>query len=218
MAVDGREGIHGIYGPFPRTKEYWDLLLSSTKNQIIALSWKGNEENSHFLIEPRVKFDFLYNNDPSLGVDNTVTIVPEALVAEIYRNSLQDLRGLVDRLREQGAARIILISSPPPKREAVVRMGLRVERAFIKMIQDRGLTFDQVQISPEGLRMKLWRLHQDKVREIARSTGAIYLPPPSASIDSDGFLLGKYSHVDATHANFDYGTLVVRELIEAGRC
>jgi hypothetical protein len=212
LPAPDRDDVWAVYGSWPRSADYWEFLAASAAGRIVALSWHGEESVLRFLIQGAVPFDFVYNNDSSLRVDEAACLVPEALVKAVYRTSMNELAALIGCLQESNAKAVVVISAPPPKRESAVRAGLRREPHFISLIESHGLTFDQVEVVPERLRLKLWRLLQDSIREIARSKMALYLPGPAGSVDQDGFLLDEYSAYDATHANDAYGALVIAEL------
>jgi hypothetical protein len=206
-----REAVYGFYGPSPRLADYWDALAASVTDRVVGLSWKGHEP-ALFLIEAETPFDFIYNNDPSLGVDEGAYLVPESLVKASYRFSMDELADLIPRLHRSGAEAVALLGSPPPKRDADIRAGIREEPYFRDLIAGLGTSFDQVRVASERLRLKLWRVLQDSLAEIARSNQAIYIPPPATCMDPDGFLLHEYSGGDATHANYAYGAIALTEL------
>ncbi|MDO9527137.1 MAG: hypothetical protein Q7J57_16620 [Gemmobacter sp.] len=96
----------------------------------------------------------------------------------------------------------ILIEPPPPAGDADhIR---KHPGAFAEKIA--------LGVSPDALRIQLYRLQSDVYREHATALDARFLPCPSAARDERGFLAAQYWNADPTHGNAGYGALVLRDL------
>jgi hypothetical protein len=70
-------------------------------------------------------------------------------------------------------------------------------------------------IAPAALRLAMWRLRCDIMKDLCGSISGHYLPVPACSLDADGFLKERYWG-NATHANQYYGELVVEQIMQSG--
>ena len=67
-------------------------------------------------------------------------------------------------------------------------------------------------ISPASLRLKAWYLQSDMYRRQCAKLGMTYLAAPAQATDENGYLKPEYYGSDASHANGDYGALVIAEI------
>ena len=217
--VEGHDGLCALHGPWPRRDYYWEALIGAAETHAVAISWGGNEHNGLFLIEGNRPFDFVYNRNPDLGLDERAEIVPEALVKASFTD-LAKLGPILAQLAEHQRHPVIVIGPPPPKPDGeriwqcFFGPGAEAEAYFCNIIAQRGLVPEDVRVTSAGTRLKLWLLVQDDYERIARENGAVFLPPPAVCVDPDGFLRREYSAEDSTHANSAYGAVVLAELKE----
>jgi len=125
------------------------------------------------------------------------------------------LSAMLARLQQSAPQAVAVISSPPPKRDDLIRAGIRREPHYIDLMARLGTSFDDVRVASERLRIKLWRLHQDCLAQVAREHGAVHVPAPAEGVDADGFLRPEYAAGDATHANYQYGAIAIAKLKKA---
>jgi len=201
----------------PIADEYWDLVAASIKGQTLGISWRGQEALAHFGVQIVEPFDFVYSGDYLMPLERGATIVPEALVKMTFRQTLQELADLLQRLSDKSPREIVVIGSPPPKRQDMFEKGVRREQYFLDRLPHLSLSLDEMKVTSEWVRLKLWRLHQDVMRRTAVENGATYMPIPPSTQDADGFLLPELAFIDATHANEHYGVLIMAELIKLSR-
>src|SRR4029078_4023590 len=81
----------------------------------------------------------------------------------------------------------------------------------------RGNIVRDVGLTPAPVRAKLWRLEMDAIRTVVAKWGIGFVPVPLDSLDADGFLRRDFYGQDVTHANSDYGRLVLRDLLGVAR-
>jgi hypothetical protein len=49
----------------------------------------------------------------------------------------------------------------------------------------------------------------------AKQLGTRFLSAPEAAVDASGMLLEKYWNPDVSHANAEYGTLLIEKIVQA---
>ncbi len=69
--------------------------------------------------------------------------------------------------------------------------------------------------APEGLRLFLFALQTDVVRDLAAEHGARFVQSPDRVLDQAGFLASRYFDDDPTHGNDAYGREMLAELRNA---
>jgi len=190
---------------------YWDFLADAGAGRTIALVWDGNQHNGAFLIQPDPPFR-VYRSPagPGAPTDEEGMWVPREMVSSYWAQSFADLGQVLERL--VGRSRVLVISTPPPKPGAHIRARLEGKLDEDPWITDiasaRGQASGELPISPEPLRLALWSVIQDGMREQARLFGATFVPVPDSAFDSAGLLSTACSASDLTHANTEYGGLM----------
>lgn len=193
-------------GP-PLDDAYWGFVRDVTSDQLIAIMWNGNQHHSSFLVRPDPPISVC---DPAVpgGTESGATLVPRAMLAALWEPSFQQLRRALDLLVPE--RRVVLLGTPPPKRQAEVLANLAREPWFAEAARAHGVS--AVDVTGELDRLRMWRIVQQRLREIAGDYGVVFVPGPADAVDGDGFLLAAFSADDATHANGAYGELLCDEL------
>jgi hypothetical protein len=111
------------------------------------------------------------------------------------------------------SARKVIASTPPPKDDALVRRNLKVERWFEPVALELGIALEDLPVTNEQTRLAFWELVQERLREIASDFDAYFMDVPVEAVGSGGFLRAEFSAPDATHANADYGDLVLDHVL-----
>ncbi|WP_275788738.1 hypothetical protein [Pararhizobium gei] len=206
------ESMMAYSGEWPRSRTYWHSLAEVAQNKTVILLWKGNQHLAQHLIAGPERFDFVSSTDPSLSVDETALLVPEdALRAQLSRGK-EELDNIFKLLKAK-AAQVIFAGTPPPKGDiGFLREVLARERHFRTAMESAGVDASTVELSPLLLQYKLWLLLQDIYRLAAEEHGVFFLPSPASAQDEDGFLRRELWAEDATHANIDYGKLLVADV------
>lgn len=177
------------------------LVRELEPDDVVISLMGGNQHQILGLVQHQVPFD--------LFVD-AADARPPAGIECIPRQALRDIFGMALRGKDwtrlsrikEGARCPVFHMVPPPPKEDAAHIGRRHETAFVAGILDRG-------ISPAPLRLKLWQLQGDVLRELGAETGIGILPPPEGSQTAAGFLKPEYYADDATHGNAAYGALVL---------
>ena len=206
--VEGNEKILGLHGPFPRTDDYWRILAENAAGHSIVLLWQGNEQNAFFLVEQPPALDFVSRRVTWLPIAGDAVIVPEALIRARLSCFLDPLHEVLCLLKEQTDCRIAVVGPPPPKEDnEYLRSVLASE--FIYTQHREGATVDDVELCSPTLRLKVWHVVQELYEEQAKNDEVEFIPVPPLALDKGGFLKQEFWGPDLTHANRDYGSLMI---------
>jgi hypothetical protein len=194
----------------PLAEGYWDYLCDAGAGRTVALVWEGNQHNVAFLLQPDPSFRvFCAPGDPRPR-EEPGTWVPREMVSGYWEDSLALLGLMLDRLAER--SEVLVIGTPPPKPDADLQAQLQGKLEWDPWMRElasaRGEAGSDLQISSGTLRLALWSVIQDGMREVARRSGATFVPVPESVRDGAGFLADAYCAPDLTHANAAYGGLI----------
>lgn len=198
-----------------RTREYWDALLNYVPGRTVALVYNGNQHNAGFLFRSGPSFDFW---DPSAVGELLpgARVLPRSMVAEYFKPSLMHLDSIVAKLKESGAAGIVVLGTPPCKGDPnFIREIVMGSRYFQDAAKKLGRDVSTVEINDSSVRVKLWRLLQQMMADIAQRAGATFLPVPNFVLDPDGCLKREFWAHDVTHGNPKYGEVLLGHLRSA---
>ena len=214
---DAPAGICGFSGQWSgnRTGAYWRALAAASEGRTVVLLWSGNEHNASFLLRDPVPFDLVLDQPGLAETERGALVVPRGLIAASFESALRDLESSVGLLVASGARRVIVLETPPPKRDLDSLRGVVLQSEFWReRCAALGQSPDLPDFSPARLRLKLWSVLMDTVRALAIAAGGETLRLPGDVLDADGFLLPQYWAPDLTHANAAYGRRVVAFLAE----
>src|SRR6266540_2070394 len=175
--ISDHADVFALHGPWPRSDDYWTALKNFAPGNSIVLLWEGNQHNGLFFIEHRERFDFVPRLLQSLPIDRCATIVPEALVRTAFQCLLNPLHGVLDALKSQRPLRLILLGTPPPKRD-IPDFREPLSRDLIFYNNPGGMPISDINPISPILRLKLWHVLQDVYREDAENSGAEFIPVP----------------------------------------
>lgn len=210
-----------VTGEWPRTEAYWKAVCQAAAGNLVALFWLGNQHLSQYLLEPDDRFDFVLSSTPDLSLDDSATIVPEALVRASFLPTLQGLPHLL-RLLQTAGARTVVCGTPPPSGDDRWIVDYLVNnprwfrfqsgRPWLRAFNPDGpIDPAAIRLTSRVLRYKLWAVVQELMRETAVANVVPFLACPTAAQTADGFLRDEYRH-DITHANTAYGAIVMEDL------
>lgn len=209
--IDEVRGFVRIGGS-PANLDYWDAAVELTKTFRIAVCWQGNQHVTHFMFLDK-PFDFALASHPELVVDPRVELVPELQVREVFLPSMSHLANVLTRMLDASGPRPIVLGTPPPKADnEAIRRGMQIHADFFtKLASDLGFDPEKAQLTPVFLRLKLWSLLQQMMRETAERLAVEFWPVSASAMTEDGYLRPEYWDEDATHANAAYGALMLDE-------
>jgi len=202
----------GLVGGWPRAAGYWDTLEREARDRTVILSWQGTEYLARFLVAPSPLFDFVPRARPQSALIADAQLVPESMVRALFMPGFAEASTVMSRVA--GAARALFVPAPPPPKDDddLIRRRVLMEDGFKRRLDQLGVSPETVVFSPPSLRLKLWELTQDLLREAAERAGAVYLPCPHEARDEHGLLRREYWNEDITHANRAFGNLMLQRI------
>ena len=196
-------------GP-PDDDGYWDFLARVGTGRTVAVVWDGNQHNTAFLLSSEPPFRVYASTVREPGDEQGVWI-PQEMVRDFWSASVEHLSDVLARLSR--VAEVLVLGTPPPKSEQIIRATLASDPYWVASVRQLGLEMDNVKVTPVPVRIALWRVLQDLLRDRADRAGATFVPIPAAAVGSDDLLLDCYGNPDVTHANSAYGGLMWGEII-----
>lgn len=171
----------------------------------IVLSMVGGNQHAVFsTIQHPQPFDFMMPNDSAASPD--AALVPFRAINELFDSGIRNGDGESLRaIRTATSARVIHIIPPPPKSDNSF-----IERYHETVFAKQGI--ESCGVSSPALRLKFWMLQTRILEELCAELDIEVMLPPASAVDEAGFLLSDYYAKDATHANADYGELLIREI------
>lgn len=162
--------------------------------------------NSHYqvsLLEHEDKIQFLYGSeDQDLPPDRT--LVTHALMRRLLHRAAEPHLEMMDKLKQIFGLPLAHILPPPP-------LGVDDITEFLppglKETNEHGVV-------PPPLRLRLYRLQCDILREHCRQSGITVIEPPEKALTPLGFLKRNLRGWNATHAGQEYGALVLAQIRE----
>lgn len=195
-----------------RGAPYWDAAVDLAASRPIAICWNGNQHYVGFMFAPRPQLDFALAARPDLPVNEASIIVPELAVREWLASSFGELESLLARIAAAGGPPGVLLGTPPPKGNTEAIRGLLSREPVFAILAERmGENLSTAELSPPILLLKLWLLLQEMMRALADRFGMRFCPSPGDASNAEGYLRDDL-WADATHANGDYGPLMLRDL------
>jgi hypothetical protein len=192
----------------PAGDSYWDFVAAAGAGTI-AVVWDGNQHNAAFLFRRDPPFQVHHSSIEPSDAEDAVWI-PQEMIREFWSNSFFEMSTVLGRLAK-GGARILVIGTPPPKPDAIIRKAIDARPEMFAEIA-RGLGAMEGILTPTSVRIALWEVIQTRMREVAGEVGAGFVPVPADAIDQAGLLLAAYCHPDTTHGNAEFGHLMWHEI------
>jgi hypothetical protein len=171
----------------------------------VVLSMIGGNQHAVFsTIRHPQPFDFIMPGDGAASPG--VELVPFRALNEIFDSGIRRGDGESLRaIRAATSAQVIHIIPPPPKADNAF-----IERYHESVFAKQGIASSGVS-SPQ-LRLKFWTLQTRILEKLCAELDIEVMLPPQGAVDENGFLISDYFAKDATHANADYGELLLREI------
>jgi hypothetical protein len=183
-------------------------LAGKLAEQDVVVSMIGGNQHAVFsTIQHPQKFTFMLPGDDC--AEEGAELIPYRALAQYFTAGIKGRDGQsLAALRKATRARVVHLQPPPPKRDN--RHILKHHES--KFAQDN---ITNLGVSAPELRMAFWRLQAQLLEELCAELAIAILPPPSAALDSNGFLAEEFYANDATHANPCYGELVLQQIEES---
>ncbi|MEK0446638.1 MAG: hypothetical protein RLZZ399_1959 [Verrucomicrobiota bacterium] len=174
-----------------------------TADDLIVVSVFGTAHNVFGLLKHERPFGIFDPDLPMLSPDSNCEFVP----ANCFRDLLLGLWGrknVLSDLQSASSARVYHMMPPPPKEDN--------DYIRSKIVRYRDKIVGEHDVNDPSLRLSLWRLEMKCLNEFCKSLQIGFISPPEASFTEKGFLKADFYAADATHANSDYGQLVIEQL------
>ncbi|MEP9368118.1 hypothetical protein [Xanthobacter sp. VNH20] len=195
-----------------RTPEYWAALAENARDRIIVISFNGNQHNASFLFRSGPAFDF-WDADDRGNLLPGADVIPRLMVREFFKPSLAGLDSVVAEAMDGGAAKVIVLGTPPCKGDLdFIRKIVLGSEYFRRAAEKIGCDVETVAITDTSVRVKLWGVLQEMMADIAEKRGATFVPVPSAVLDGTRCLKSEFWANDVTHTNAAYGNLILKHL------
>lgn len=172
----------------------------------LIMSIGGTFHNSVSLLEVKPDFDFSLEGE--WQSQSQASLVPHRAIAGWFSDKIAE-NGSIKRLSASARSEVYLLSTPPPK-QSNAYLADRASRR--RDGGARGLTVRQIGFSQPELRLKFWKLEQALMKQWAQANGMIFISVPARSQNDDGFLARRYYGPDTTHANTEYGMVMLNQI------
>lgn len=171
----------------------------------LFLSRPGALHNHVSLFDPGGDYDVLTADDEERPAS---AIVPRRIFTE-WIGEQHFSSGFLRRLKKAWGGRLHFLSIPPPKQSKAF-LHDRLSRRSIAGQNVGGVK--QIDLGRTGLRLKIWKLEQEVVREWAEANGVGFVSTPAKVFNDDGFLARRFYEDDMTHANLAYALEMLNHL------
>jgi hypothetical protein len=204
-----------------RGSSYWNALFEHSQGRAVVLILHGNQHFTNFLFARQPLFDFVDPSDPGHGLHADAVVVPRRMVKaspSLMPGGLGGLKSLILQLQARGCLRVLVAGTPPVRDDFVDYVEkLRNEAGWREIAAGLGVDIATCSFTPAAIMKRLWGAMQEFQADVARETGAIFVPVPSESIDARGYLSEQYRGplCNFTHANNDYGRLMLEHIADA---
>jgi hypothetical protein len=217
MAVQRRSNFNQIFGvvsqadfsvPIERDSSYWDYVISNSKKRITGILWNGNQHNIHFLLESGEKFKIfeIFEENP----DDPV--VPQSQLRALFDPTFEELRNVLKKFPKK--SKLLLIETPPPKSKRFIDRQLSDPNFVGNLMGMESRSHLELRATSDALRIAIWKFTQQITKEIADEFGVCFIPTPRFAFDEIGLLKEEFWTDDFTHANEDFGELLLNHLIK----
>lgn len=171
----------------------------------VFLSILGGYHNKLGLLQSGRRFDFLL--DPGDMPEPPPTErVPNRAIASAFEQAFGSATKIL-MMKSAAKTSIYLLSTPPPKQSNDFIMS----RLMAKNKAYPGRSFLEFDVERPEIRLKLWQLEARLLASWAERGGMHFVAAPAEAFDKNGFL-GERFYDDVTHANAQYGALVVKQI------
>jgi len=186
-------------------EEFIEIIGRLDRDDVVLSMIGGNQHAVFSTIQHPQRFDFLEPGGKPV-VEEGAELIPYRALSSFFEKGIRNRDGKsLEALRQATPARLIHIIPPPPKGDSDF-----IREYHESIFANEGITAHGV--SSPVLRLKFWRLQTRLLKALCGELGIEVMMPPKISVDHKGFLARDYYANDATHANYFYGELVLRDI------
>jgi hypothetical protein len=201
-----------------RSPAYWEALVKHSRGRAVVLVYRGNQHFLGFLLARTPLFDFVDPMDRGHALYPGAVVVPRRMVKASPVLSLGGLRDTIRRLLAAGC-RSVILTGTPPVRENFGDYMYRVRQVALwrETAKKIGVDIEMCDCTPAPIMKRLWGVVQESLADVARETGARFLPVAKEAVDGNGYLAAQYCGplTNFTHANDAYGRLMLDHVYHA---
>jgi hypothetical protein len=183
---------------------YWEKIIGLAKTNKVFIIWNGNQHIANFLLrdDPAISlFDDFHPSDYLASRDHFF---------QFFESSFIELTQYLEKIGN--LKNVSLVGTVAPKRNSLVYKNIARDEYFIELIKSRSIIFEKSMLTSENLRRGLHSIIQDSLEAISQKYCINFIPTSKESQDEENFLLPFYSAEDASHANGEYGALMIRKI------
>lgn len=178
-------------------------LSNATTEDMFVSVIGGNQYNALGLLLHPQPFDVLEPGKNTEGFPGA-RVIPYAIMEQVFDEHLKGGRSAeMIRLRAAFPGRALHMAPPPPKQD----------NEHIRLRAEKDFRTDKVvpPVNDPDARLRLYNLQVEGLKRLCGSLDMGVLEAPAVALDN-GFLARSYWSKDATHANMEYGELMLREI------
>ena len=185
-----------------------EIRQRAARAHLIFLSIQGNQYSIFGLVESPTPVDFYHARLPDLAIQDGAVVVPYRTMRQVLEAALERVPRFFALAKKLFDQPLVQCQPPPPKpSESYIRAHPGAFREELS----------RSRVTPPSVRLKMWTLQCEIMREMCEQAGIPFLPCPAAALDDSGYLVESAWAEDPTHGNSSYGALVLRQLAEVAR-
>ena len=196
-------------GP-PGDKEYWNFVADLSEGKHVVIVWNGNQHIANFLFQTDPPFTLMGAQEEL--AEKEFLPIPRTMVKQFFEMFFLELDEIVPLMAN--AKSITLMSGPAPKPSTYIKHRIKDEPFLVNLAKSLQVDLDSLEITSDRIRLELWKLMSDMLETRAKRLEARFLSAPDEAVDSCGMLLEKYSGQDVSHANAEYGALLMEKILD----
>jgi len=173
-------------------------------NDMLVISILGTMHNILGLIKHSQPF-YISNSKLDKCIPYGYEVIPANCMQDLFYNQWKK-SNIVSDLKSISLAPVYHLMPPPPKEN--------IDYIKSKTSNYRGSVIDEINLNRSDIRLSLWQLEMEALKKFLCNMGVKLLKPPNQSLSEHGYLKEEYYANDTTHANAQYGLLVLNQLAD----
>jgi hypothetical protein len=117
-------------------------------------------------------------------------------------------------LKNAEGVKLLLLGTPPPKSDDQIRAAFENDPWLAEWAVRLGMTESTLRITPLAVRVELWKITQELLRDLSDEWGMTFVGVPDRAWSS-GALPAQASAPDCTHANGYWADVMIQEANDA---
>ena len=192
-------GHKSNFGDTPR-EDAIAKVRSLRSSDLLVMSLIGTLHNSIGLFDHEIPFSLALSIYDPLETSLGRQIIPRNVMSDVFKDYVERVP-VFEQLAE--AARCLVVHFiPPPPKEGFAESG---KTRIVDEVQV------QLEYAPKHSRLALWKLEESVVANYLSKLTVYHYAVPLNAATPEGFLLPAYHSSDATHANAQFGELLLRD-------